>query len=688
MPGYAGPGLAIAGIPQTSFWENRKAFVLALCVAVGSFQYNLDTTIINGFQAMQGFLRVFGDPSPTGNGKYVIETVFQQLITSLLQVGLITASAAIGPFSQIWGRRAGFFVASVIGCIALLIQLFVTTRPPIYVGRWLLGVSNGALVNLVVLWISESSPAHLRGSFVSSFQVFQGIGGIIGAVVSKAFVNNLTRHSYQYQLIILFAVPAWLMVYSVTYMPESPRWLATKGREAEAARSLRRIRGDEYKEEYLQIELEGIKSAIEAEKKASEGAKFLDIFKGTDLRRTILATCTVTMHASSGINFLVGYGTVFFQIAAPGSDAFRNTIILQVCGFAGAVAAPFLARYVGRKTLLATSFGISTVCFLIVGTLNEVYPTSGGGTKNMASGQTLVAMVCIFQAAYNISIGPLAWAAGAEIPSNRLRSLTFSFSMSVGFVAAWLTVFTTPRYLNILGPRVAWIWMPSCLISFLWIIFFLPETNGRTLEELDEMFENRVPAWKFKSYICTGTNIKAARDNGSTEKDLDKAEESREEDIGATAVLERRHDPRKAEYERMRAWEDGLLNGLLNKVYYNSLLPEQHLHVHNQVVCLQEDVFGVTDGNREALKTWLLLPPCFDIRTLAELPNIARFRLMLPSTLAPTGDQGPRYLRFAASPPRRLPVVPSLGTVHAGLMRDRMAQMYGFSSAAHWARQW
>ncbi|GAA5918355.1 hypothetical protein JCM6882_007297 [Rhodosporidiobolus microsporus] len=531
MPGFAGGNVALAGLPQTSFWSNRKSFFLALLVATGTWQYNLDTTIINGFQAMQGFLKVFGDPTP--GGKYKIETVFQQLITSLLQVGLILASAALGPFSRYWGRRAGFFVASAIGCISITIQILVTSRVAVYIARLLLGISNGGLVNLVVLWISETSPAHLRGSFVSSFAVFQGAGGIIGAVISKAFANNLSKHSYQFQLIILYIVPVWLMIWSV-FMPESPRWLATQGREEEAARSLRRVRGAHYSEDHIQAELALISQAIQAEKAAQAGVSFFDIFKGTDLRRTLLCCGAVTLHASSGINTFVGFATVFFQIAAPGSDAFRNTIIFQCCGFVGALSAPFLAMYVGRKTLLLGSFGASTICFLVVGALNEVYPTTGGGSSNRASGQTLVAMICIFIAAYNVSIGPIAWSVAAELPSNRLRSLTFGFSMMVGFIAAWLTVFTTPRYLNELGPRVAWIWMPSCFISFLWILFFLPETQGRTLEELDELFANRVSAWKFKKYVCVGSTTTVAGGsphNSSREKDLDKAEEAREEEV-------------------------------------------------------------------------------------------------------------------------------------------------------------
>ncbi|GAA6006092.1 uncharacterized protein JCM10292_006546 [Rhodotorula paludigena] len=535
MVGFAGRGAAVAGLPQTAFRHNIRAFVLTLFVGFGTFQYNLDTTIINGFQAMQGFLRVFGDPAPSG--KYVIDKTFQQLITSLLQVGLILSSILIGPFSRYWGRRAGFFVASVIGVVALLIQEFVTTREPVYIGRLLLGMSNGAYVNLVVLWISETAPSHLRAPFVSSFQIFQGLGGIVGAVISKQFATRMDKLAYQAQLVVLFAVPLWFMIYA-WFMPESPRWLATQDRLDDATRSLRRIRGPRYAEEHIQVEITAIKDAIAAEKAAQEGASVLDIFRGTDLRRTVLASCCATMHASSGINFLVGYSTIFFQIAQPGSDAFRNTIILKVCGFAGALVSPFLARRFGRKHILIAGFAIITTCFLIIGAVNEKYPTNGTSGASQSAGAAMLAFVSIYEFTYNWSAGPIAWAVAAEIPSNRLRSLTMGFAMGVGFVAAWLTVFTTPRYLNELGVRVAWIWMPSAFLTLLFLIFFLPETQGRTLEEIDQLFALRVSAWKFKNYKLEGapTIIKGRDFDNRSDGEKEKAEESREEEARVAMV--------------------------------------------------------------------------------------------------------------------------------------------------------
>jgi hypothetical protein len=88
-------------------------------------------------------------------------------------------------------------------------------------------------------------------------------------------------------------------------------------------------------------------------------------------------------------------------------------------------------------------------------------------------------------------IASYAWLAGGEIPSQRLRSYTFGLAAAVGFFAAWLTTFTAPYFINPAslnwGPRYGYIWFPSCLIAALWVFFFLPETKGRTLEEIDEI---------------------------------------------------------------------------------------------------------------------------------------------------------------------------------------------------------
>ncbi|KZO98335.1 MFS general substrate transporter [Calocera viscosa TUFC12733] len=384
--GYVGPSTAVAGLPQGTVWENLKCFIICLLVSIATFQYGFDTGIINGFQAMQGFLRVFGVPAASPPNTYVIQTTFQQLITSLLQLGLIIASAIMGPFSRYLGRKAGFIVASVLSLIAITIQELVTSQGPIYFARLLLGIANGMYVNLVVLYVSEASPSHLRGAFVAAYQAFNSGGGLIGSIINNAFKNDLTKHSYQYQLIILYIVPVWLIIYSF-YLPESPRWLATRERNDAAHRALTRLRGTALNPEQINIELDSIKEAIRIEKEIESTANFFDIFKGTDLRRTILCCAATTLHAASGINFLVGYGTVFFQVAGE-TNAFVDTIILQTCGLVGALMGPFVARMFGRKTILIFGFSFTSATMFIVALLSTLSIHT-----NPAAGKSLVAMV-------------------------------------------------------------------------------------------------------------------------------------------------------------------------------------------------------------------------------------------------------------------------------------------------------
>lgn len=425
--------------------------------------------------------QVFGYVDTELAAGYGIDTTFQQLITSLLQVGLIFASFAVGPFSIYCGRRICYWVGSFFVIIGLFVQIFVTSKGPIYFARLILGFGNGIYVTATVLYCSEVSPAHLRGIMVAMFQLTQNLGGLIGAIINNYTSTIQNRHCYQIPLAVLFIIPLFLSTL-MFFIPESPRWLTDHGKHDQAHDALRRLRGSQFPEEFLQEELLEIREVTRIEKELAASSSFRDLFRGSDLRRTLLAIGASLCHSASGINFLVGYATYFLQISGV-SQPFKYTVVLQCVSVIMAGAGLFLNRIFGRRTLFISGGTLTTITMFLV----AIIWTAGGSNHTPIQGRALVAMVNIYLGAYSYSIGPIAWVAAGEIPCNRLRSLTLGLAMSITFVFAWLTTFTLPYFFNPQhlgwGPKIGWIWGPVNLIMLIWLIFFLPETKNRSLEE-------------------------------------------------------------------------------------------------------------------------------------------------------------------------------------------------------------
>lgn len=424
-------------------------------------QYGFDTAAVAGFQAMVGFLQVFGYKDPQLPAGYNIATKPQQLISSFLNVGTIIGTILTGPFAARFGRRPAIWAACVVSLVACGVQVGTTSLGGLYAGRIILGLSNGFFITFSNVYAVEAAPPHLRGVLTSFFGFWVNIGSLLGAIADNYTKNRHNKLAYQIPLASLFAIPVLLSVF-IIFVPESPRWLMLQGRETEARRSLERLRAGSLTPELLDEEFVEMQRGIEEEKELTSGVSVTDMFKGTDLRRTLLCVIAIASHAASGVWFIISYGTFFFQQAKL-ANPFQASILSNVMGFVGVLCGMFLTQKVfGRRPMLMIGAAGCSACMLAIAVAYTVAP----GTQ--AAGRALVGFSLLFNFFYNGFVGTISWPIAGEIVSSRLRVITMGLSTGVNYFFNWLISYCSPYFINATdlnwGPKYGYIWAGSNLI--------------------------------------------------------------------------------------------------------------------------------------------------------------------------------------------------------------------------------
>ncbi|PSK37285.1 hypothetical protein B9Z65_2027 [Elsinoe australis] len=512
----------MADVKVTGRTGNLKCLGAIVLVSLCPFQYGIDFGVIGGLQAMPGFLEVFGYRDPDVPGGWNIDPTRQQLISSLMTLGAVIASGCAGPLAWRMGRKLNLWLACILCCVANAIMMGTTSIGALYAARLLLGISNGMLMTFSQLYIQESTPAVHRGLALSAFQSWTSIGTLIGTIIDNFTAPIPGRESYLIPLGIIYVVPCIIAV-GLFFIPESPRWLTEQGKIEAANKSLRWLRASD---EIANAEMVEIETTMATEKALHDGLSVWDMFRNpVDRRRTIVSIAAINTQAASGAMFIIAYGTYFFQMANVGKP-FENAVILTSIGvFAILVNSAVVTKFGRRRVFLMTGLSICGVLQLLVAVIYTVAPTARGAAKS------LVALTCLYMVSYNGLIATYAWVLGGEAPSQRLRSYTFGLGASVGFFGAWLATFTAPYFINPAalnwGPKYGYIWAPSCAIAAVFTWWYIPETKGRTLEEITEMFEAKVPARKFRTYRCIGAAHMASDDKfekGSSDGDVEMVE--------------------------------------------------------------------------------------------------------------------------------------------------------------------
>lgn len=385
--------------------------------------------------------------------------------------------------------------------IGVILQTAATAIPMFVAGRFFAGLGVGLLSSTIPLLQSETLPKWIRGTIVGCYQWAITIGLLLAAIVLNATKNHQNTGSYRIPIAVQFAFSI-IMVAGMILIPETPRFLIKKGDQEAAARSLGRLRRLPLDHPELVEELAEIQANHNYELSIG-GASYLELFRKASLRKRLLTGAALqALQQLTGVNFIFYYGTSYFTHSGI-SNPFVISMITSVVNVVGTVPGLILVEKWGRRPLLlAGAIGMS-VCQLIVASVGTALPDSQAASK------ALIAFVCFYIVFFASTWGPCAWVVTGEIFPLKARAKGLSITTASNWLLNWAIAYATPYLVNDgagnanLGSKVFFIWGGFCCICVTFVYFFIYETKGLSLEQVDELYAKVDKAWQSKGFVPT-----------------------------------------------------------------------------------------------------------------------------------------------------------------------------------------
>lgn len=480
---------AIKAYPMAIFWAS--VFAMSL-VMVG-----YDSGILYSFYALPAFVQKYGTDYG-GDVGWEVSAKWQNVLGMGTPVGqFLGAFTASYPMER-WGRRRVFAGALFFTTAFVFLQMFASNVQVLAAGEFLAGILYGTYVVLAPTYASEVCPVALRGVMNAGMNLAYVIGQFIASGVGKGVSARTDQWAYR----IPFAIQwIWipLLVICVWFAPESPWWLVRQGRSDEALASLRRLVRSSSNVD-VNATLAMIESTTAHEAEVEDSTTFAECFRGTNRIRTEVALMVQTWQVVTGIS-LIGYAVYFFQLAGlPLAASFDMGVGNTAIGFVATCCSWFLMSYAGRRTIFMTGVAIMALSQILIGILDCLPDYITRPSLAWAQAGLLDLLTFVFQG----SVGPINFVIFAEIGSTRLRSQTCALATSTGSIFQIIMTVAFPYMLNASAAnwrgKNGFFFGGISVIATIWCWFRLPETKGRTYEELDVMFETAVPIRKFGTY--------------------------------------------------------------------------------------------------------------------------------------------------------------------------------------------
>lgn len=451
---------------EASARRARRNVVLTAAIAgLGGLLFGYDTGVIAG-------ALLFIKP------EFDLGSFAQGLVVAAVPIGAVGGAAIAGPAADRYGRRLMILAAAAVFIVGALASAAAPNVDVLVIARVVIGVAIGLASAAAPVYISEVAPPESRGRLVSFFQLAVTIGILVAYLVGLAF-----DHSEGWRWMLgLGCVPALALAFGMLRMPQSPRWLVMTGDDFAARATLAKIRVDD--PDTIDREIGEIKATID-----TKPGSWSELLEPVVKAALVVGVGLAILQQITGINTVIYYAPTIVEFT--GVDSSAGSILaavgVGVINVAFTVLALRLLDRAGRRTLLMVGVSGMSISLFTLG-----IAFLGGGGSTFDSVLAIVSLM-VFVASFAISLGPIFWLLNAEIYPLKVRSKAAGVGTMANWTFNFIVSLTFLLLIDALGRSGAfWFYGAIGLVTLAFCWFLVPETKGKTLEEIQAVFRARV----------------------------------------------------------------------------------------------------------------------------------------------------------------------------------------------------
>jgi len=438
---------------------NIFVILVAAITSIGGLLFGYDTGVISG-----AILFIRED--------FLLSTTAQEVTVSAVLIGAVIGASISGILADRYGRKIMIVLASIIFGVGAIFSAVSPNVNALIISRVVVGIAIGMASFIVPLYIAEVAPINIRGALVSLNQLAITLGIVISYMVDLYFAPN---GSWRWML-GLAVIPSLILALGMFFMPPSPRWLISKGFESKAVAVLKKIRGIDN----VDKEVNEIEQTLLLE---NEG-KWSDLLEPKIRSALIIGIGLAAFQQLTGINTVIYYAPTILEFAGlqTATVTIFATVGIGVVNVLLTVVSILLIDRLGRRPLLLAgitgmivSLGIMGLAFIIPGLTSSL-------------GWLAVICLMLYVGSFAISLGPIFWLMIAEIYPLRIRGRAMSIVTMINWATNLVVAITFLTIIELLGASgTFWLYGVIAVLSLLFVYYRVPETKGKSLEEIERL---------------------------------------------------------------------------------------------------------------------------------------------------------------------------------------------------------